>query len=244
MGQVQNFNALKEAIVMATPRYEYCEVADIRGWVEEQLQKLPASKSENESPEEFWSRVERAGLLIKALALYDEIAAEYAEWRHTRRETKKQFDQRMEREGRQAEAERLRAKLLASGLTRREAQIKLVERMQPLDGSTTRAWETPDPWEGGRLFRNKADQDERLSIVKRGEDEDYDEEFDEAKNRIFWAELRRDERQALADARQRARDIKQEQERRQRKAKRVRARKGGKQKTSTGKRRWDDSELI
>jgi hypothetical protein len=150
----------------------------------------------------------------------------------------------MEREGRQAEAERLRAKLLASGLTRREAQVKLVERLQPFDGSTTRAWETPDPWEGGRLFRNKADQDERLNIVKRAEDEDYDEEFDEAKNRIFWAELRRDERQALADARRRARDIKQEQERRQRKAKRVRAREGGQQKTSTGKRHWDDSELI
>jgi hypothetical protein len=241
---VQKLNALKEGMVMATARYKYSEVADIRGWVEERLQNLPAGKSEDESPEEFWSRVERAGLLIKTLTLYDEIAAEYAEWRHTRRETTKQFDQRMEREGRQAEAERLRAKLLASGLTQREAQIKLVERLQPLDGSKTRAWETPDPWESGRLFRKKADQDERLRIVKRVEDEDYDEEFDEAKNRIFWAELRRDERQALAEGRRRARDIKQEQERRQRKAKRVRARKGGQQNTSTGKLRWDDSELI
>src|SRR6516165_3257493 len=111
---------------MATPRHEYCEVGDIRGWVEEELPNLPASKSKDESPEQFWSRVEQAGLLIKALALYDEIAAARLEWRHTWRETKKQFDQRMESEGRQAEAERVRAKLLASGLTRREAQVKLV----------------------------------------------------------------------------------------------------------------------
>src|SRR6516162_7171697 len=121
-------------------------------------------------------------------------------------------------------------------LSMRSGDLRVAKRRSSL----TSVWSGKD----GRLFRNKADQDERLSIVKRGEDEDYDEEFDEAKNRIFWAELRRDERQALADARQRARDIKQEQERRQRKAKRVRARKGGKQKTSTGKRRWDDSELI
>jgi hypothetical protein len=215
-GQVQKLNALKEAIVMATQRYEYCEVADICGHVEEHLRKLPAPKGEDESPAEFWSRVERAGLLSKALALYDEIEAACREWRHTRRETKKQFDQRMEREGRQTDAERVRTKLLASGMSRREAQVKLVERFQPLDGSTTRAWETPDPWESGRLFRNKADQDERLRIVKRAEDEDYDEEFDEAKNRIFWAELRREERQALADARRRAQALKMDQMKRSR----------------------------
>jgi len=201
---------------MATPRYEYCEVADIRGWMEERLKNLPASKSEDESPADFWSRVEQAGLLIKALALYDQIAAEYSEWRHTKRETKKQFDQRIEREGRQVEAERVRSKLLASGLTRRVAQVKLVERFQPLDGSMTRAWQTPDPWQSGRLFRNKADQDESLNIVKRAEDEDYDEKLDEVKNRIFWAELRRDERQALAAARRRAHALKMEKKKRPR----------------------------
>src|SRR5262249_34537254 len=198
---------------MAKPRYEYCEVAEIRGWVEERLQNLPANKNKDETPAEFWSRVERAGLLIKALALYDEIAAEYAEWRHTRRETKKQFDQRIEREGRQAEAERVRAKLLASGLTRREAQAELVERLQPQDGTNTRAWETPDPWEEGRLFKEETDQQQVLELATREEGEDEDKEAAKAKNRLFWAELRRDERQALADARRRARAMKQEQER-------------------------------
>jgi hypothetical protein len=241
---VQNFPALKETIAMAKPRYEYSEVAKIRGWVEEELQNLPASKNEDEAPEEFWSRVEQAGLLVKALARYDELAAEYAAWRQTQRETKTQFDQRMEREGRQAEAERVRAKLLASGMSKREAQVALVERMQPLDGTKTRAWETPDPWEEGRLFKKKAEQQQVLDLATREEGEEEDKEVTEAKNRLYWAERRRDEREALVDARRRARDIKREQERHQRKAKRVRARKGGLQKTSTGKRRWVDSELI
>ena len=54
---------------MAKPRYEYCDVAEVRGCVEEQLPKLPAHKADDETPAEFWSRVERAGLLHQALAL-------------------------------------------------------------------------------------------------------------------------------------------------------------------------------
>ena len=235
---------------MATPRYEYCEVADIRGWMEERLQKLPASKSEDETPAEFWSRVERAGLLVKALALYDEVAAEYAEWRHTRRETKKQFDQRMELEGRQAEAERVRAELLGAGMTKRKTQVELVKRLQPLDGTKTRAWETPDPWEEGRLFKNKAEQQKVLELARREEDEDEkeDKEVIEAENRLYWAERRRDEREALVEARQRARAMKQEQKRIQRQPKQAtrldRTRNGRQQKSAAGNRRWDDSELI
>jgi hypothetical protein len=199
---------------MAKHKYEYCEAADIRRRTAEQLQMLPARKSKDEAPAKFWSRVERKGLLIKALALFDEISTAHSERRRIRRETKKAFDQRMEREGRQAEAERARAELLASGVTLRQAQVKLVERLQPLDGTKTRAWETPDPWEEGRLFRNKADQDESSRIVKRAVDEDYDEKLDEVKNRIFGAELRRDERQALAAARRRGHALKMEKKKR------------------------------
>src|SRR5262245_14636429 len=106
--------------------------------MEDRLEKLPPSNKKNESAAEFWARVERAGLLIEAIALYDEIAAEYAEWKHTPRETKKKFEERIECEGRRAEAERMRAELLASGLTQRQVQAKLLKRLQPLDGSTTR----------------------------------------------------------------------------------------------------------
>jgi hypothetical protein len=41
-------------------------LADIRELVEKRLHKLPARKSEDEPPAEFWSRVERADLLIKS----------------------------------------------------------------------------------------------------------------------------------------------------------------------------------
>jgi hypothetical protein len=198
---------------MAKPRYEYCELGEIRASVEERLQMLPARKGEDESPMEFWSRVERAGLLPEALALYNQIAAASVERRHTRRETKKEFDRRTKREGRQGEAKRMRAKLLASGLTEREAQVKLVERMQPLDGTKTRAWETPDPWEAGRLFKKKADQQAALKLTKCEKDEDDNEGLNETLNRLYWAERRREERQALADARRRARGLKLEQER-------------------------------
>src|SRR5436309_2620311 len=98
---------------MAHARYEYGEVSDIRHGVEERLEKLPAGKKKEETPEEFWLRVEQAGLLLEGIALYDQIAAEHAASRHIRRETKKDFEERIKRERRQAEAERLRAELVA-----------------------------------------------------------------------------------------------------------------------------------
>jgi hypothetical protein len=212
---------------MGKPRYEYSEVTDLRGLVEERLHKLPTRKSADESSAEFWSRVERAGLLLETLVLYDELTAARSEWKHTRREKKKEFDQRMRREGRQAEAKRLRAELLASGMTKRQAQVKLVERLQPLDGSKTRAWETPDPWQHGRLFKKKADQQEVLKLTRSEEDEDGNEEVTEAEQRLLWAELRRDERQALLYARQRARAMKLEQEKLSRPPQQCERRKAG-----------------
>jgi hypothetical protein len=199
---------------MAKSRYEYCEAAEIRELVEKRLHKLLAHKNEDESATEFWSRVERADLLIEALALYDELAAERSEQRHTWRETKKQFDERIERERRQAEAEQVRSELLLSGLTQREAQVKLVERFQPLDGTKTRAWETPDPWEAGRLFKKKEDQQNLLELAGGGEEEYEVEGLTEAENRLNWARWRRNERQALVAARERARVLKLEQGRR------------------------------
>jgi hypothetical protein len=192
-------------------RHHYCDVLNIRCWMTKELEKLPPSKNKKETPEEFWSRVEEAGLLIEAIQIYDQIATEYEEYRHTRRETKKQFEERLEREGRQAEAERVRAELLASGLRRREIQVKLIERLQPLDGSKTRAWETPDPWDSGRLFRNKQDQERLFEEAYPPEEEDEQREVVEARDRIEWAERRRDERQALREARQRAQALKVEQ---------------------------------
>jgi hypothetical protein len=229
---------------MAKPRYEYCEVADIRARVEDQLPKLPACKGTDETPAEFWARAERAGLLEEALALYDKIAAER---RQTRRETKKQFDQRIEHERRHAEVERVRAELLASGLTNRETQVELVNRFQPRDGTKTRAWETPDPWQQGRLFKKKTDQQKVLEQVERDEDEDEDDEVTEAENRLQWAERRREERQALADARRRAWAMKQEQELLQQHPARAARRappRNGRRNSAAGNRRWEDSEVI
>src|SRR5687768_10950792 len=130
---------------MASVRFAYCLVRDIRRAVQRRL-KLPGPKGPDdpEDAEEFWARAERQGRLAEALALYDRVAAGWAAEARVPRETKAQFWQRVEREGRRAEAERGRAELLASGLTRREAQEELVERFQPLDGSRTRAWPTPD----------------------------------------------------------------------------------------------------
>src|SRR6266702_2713099 len=128
------------------------EIIAVRRGVEKRL-NLPAAKvpqDQEETATQFWARVEGAGLLSKALALFDQIDAEYAGWRHTRRETKKAFAERIEREGRQAKVERARKKLLASGLPEREVQAALVTRFQPLDGSETRVWPTPDPWKEGR----------------------------------------------------------------------------------------------
>jgi hypothetical protein len=205
---------------MAKPRYAHCEISDIRSAVETRLGGLPAPKVSNERASGFWERVEKAGQLHKALALYDKIAAEWAAWSRLRRETKQQFAQRLEQEGRQAEAERLKADLLATGLSQREAQVELVRRLQPLDGTRTRAWETPDPWLAGRLFRTKVDQRNLLNMVKNCEELQYeydDQEEDQpdgdddehaALKRIQWARCRREERRALANARWRARKLK------------------------------------
>jgi hypothetical protein len=106
---------------MATPRYAHCLIHDIRCAVERRL-NLPPPKGRGESAADFWSRVEQTGRLVEALALYDRIAAEWAESSQVPRETKGAFWARVEREGRRAEAERALAELLASGLTRREAR--------------------------------------------------------------------------------------------------------------------------
>ena len=191
---------------MARPWYERrCVVEDIRLQVEARL-KLPPPKDRyvRETPSAFWERVERAGLLSDALALYDQLATDRAVWAHVRRETKREFADRIEREGRKAEAERVLAELLASGLSPREAQEELVQRLQPLDGSQTRAWPTPDPWVAGRLFRSKADYKRWLAQANPEDDLDRDE----ANDRVNYARHRWQERLALATARRRARALK------------------------------------
>ena len=213
---------------MPTPRYEHCKILEIRTDVAERLPKLPRvrkGKAENETPAEFWSRVKRAGLLVEAMALYDHLAAARSQLRRTRRETKSQFDQRLKREGRYAEAERVRAKLLASGLTGRQVQAEMVSRFQPKDGTKTRAWETPDPWQEGRLFHKKADEqkllDELAQAARKDEDDDENETWSEAEEILSWAERRRDERQALAEARRLAWLLKNEPPPRSRPTKRA-----------------------
>jgi hypothetical protein len=67
-----------------------------------------------------------------------------------RRESEQEFWSRVEREGRLELAKATWAELLASGLLKRKAREELVERFQPLDGSRTRAWTTPDSWQCGR----------------------------------------------------------------------------------------------
>ena len=96
---------------MATPRYAHCLINNIRCAVGRRLH-LPAPKGRRESATEFWSRAEQAGRLAEALALYDRIAAEWSGWAHVPRETQRAFGERVEREGRRAEAERLLAELL------------------------------------------------------------------------------------------------------------------------------------
>jgi hypothetical protein len=192
--------------------WESSEIYAVRLQVAGRLKLPDTNKDEYLSPARFWADAEKVGRLVEALALYDQVAAGRAAWRHLRRETKGDFERRIEREGRQAEAERVRAELLASGLSHRDAQEELVHRLQPLDGSQTRAWPTPDPWEAGRLFLKKADQ-ERLLADAREEDEDEDDGFiDDAAGSARWrvecAERRRAERLALAAARRRAQALK------------------------------------
>src|SRR6266478_4831055 len=186
--------------------YEWSTVKALRCQVAEFLENLPPSKDKDETATAFWARVEKASRLVEALELYDEFAARDAEWVHTRRETKKAFAERIEREGRQTKVERARNELLASRLSQRKIQEQLVDRFQPLDGSHTRPWKTPDPWEAGRLFRKKADQVELLELADPEEDED-DKEVAEAEWRVECAKWRREERVALANARRRAREL-------------------------------------
>jgi hypothetical protein len=86
----------------------------------------------------------------------------------------------------------------------------LIKRFQPKDGTKAKAWETSDPWERGRLLKKKADQQQVWELIERDKDKDEEETVTEAENRWSWAERRRDERQALADARLRAWAMKQE----------------------------------
>jgi hypothetical protein len=199
--------------------YAQSQIYDIRCEVAQQLKlRAVVKEGQHEYATPFWARVEKAGLLLKALALYDELAAERAAWAAARRETKRQFEERVEREGRTAEAERLRAELLASGLSQRETQEALVERLQPLDGGKARAWRTPDPWQAGRLFRKHGDQVAllaRASSYEDDEDDGDDDEYDKEQAedykawwRVECARRRRDERVALAAARRRAEKLK------------------------------------
>jgi hypothetical protein len=131
---------------MARARYESCPTCPIRATLEKRLRLpsyTPARKNAIETPAGFWSRVEKAGLLVQAVSLYDQMVAEHRAWVHTPCETKKAFAARVEREGRAAEAERVRAELLGSGLSQRAAQQELVARFQPLDGSKTPVCGTP-----------------------------------------------------------------------------------------------------
>ena len=196
---------------MVSLRYAYCNELYIRRVVAQRL-KLPLHQPE--TPAEWWTAVERGGRLLDALALYDRIDAERAARRRVRRETKKQFAERIDREGRRSEAEQLRADLLSSGLSQREAQIELVARLQPLDGSTTRAWPTPNPWQTSRLFLRRVT--ENWLYAQAAEEEYYeadDDEYcdpEEAENRIKWAKRRLEERRALSSVRWRARLLREQ----------------------------------
>jgi hypothetical protein len=72
-----------------------------------------------------------------------------------RREPAREFWDRVEREGRRERAEAQRDRLLEKGYSKRDAQSCLVQDFQPLDGSNTRAWRTPDSWKCGRRDAKK-----------------------------------------------------------------------------------------
>ena len=185
--------------------YEYSDIKALRGSVEVYLEDegLAPTKDEDETAAAFWARVEKAGLLVRAVELFDEFAEDEAGWIHMPRETKTMFAERIEREGRQAEVERMRNEFSNFGLSLREIQEKLVHHFQPLDGSHTRPWMTPDPWQAGRLFRKKEDQDRLLAEA------DPDNESDPSADWLVeCAKWRREERVALANARRRAGELK------------------------------------
>jgi hypothetical protein len=187
-------------------RYERCEIREIRLEVGKKMMAGPAKDRElaKVEPASFWERMGWQGQLVQALALYDEISLKRAAIKPVRRETKGMFAARIEREGRQTEVEKARSELLASGLSNREVQRKLVVRFQSLEQMETRAWDTPDPWARGRLFHKKADFERLLSQARpRLEDPIANKSW----WRLRYAEIRRDERVALANARRRARQL-------------------------------------
>jgi hypothetical protein len=207
--------------------FEGSNVKWFRRQAEDQLveaKKLTPSQNKEETAVEFWARLERAGLLEEALKLYDEIAESYAEWVHTPRETKKMFAERIEREGRQAEIEEQRQFYSELGYSLREIHEMLVDDFQPLDGSQTRPWTTPNPWENGRLFRKKEDQKRFAAEIEAYDKNDYCpknrwryewNQMHQEKRRVStkaeWrvdcAKWRRDERIALANAHKRVREL-------------------------------------
>lgn len=176
-----------------------------------EAKKLLPSQDKKETAAGFWARVEKAGLLEEALSLYDQFAKEWAEWVHLPRETKKMFAERIEREGRQAEVEEAREELMEEGFSLRVIHEKLVYCFQPLDESSTRPWETPNPWENGRLFRKKKDQKKLQSYY----DDNYKDADDIERWRFNCAKWRRDERVALANARRRAPEVAKAEKERQ-----------------------------
>jgi hypothetical protein len=194
--------------------------------------KLSPSRVKEETAAGFWMRMEKAGLLEEVLKLYDEIAESHAEWMHATRETKKMFAERIEREGRQEEVESERKRLSAEGHSLRKIHEELVDRFQPLDGSWTRPWTTPNPWENGRFFRKKEDKERLQAEIERGQESNYcpknrwryewEQMHEEkrsastnAKYRMDCAEWRREERVALANARRRAPEAARELKERQ-----------------------------
>jgi hypothetical protein len=201
---------------MASKWFEQSTVFDLRQEVARLLGLSQRHGRKQGAPSDFWEDAEEKGMLVQAVELYDRLEAERA--RRPRRETKKEFEERVEKEGRAAEAQRLRDELLASGLNKREVQRRLVGRLQPLDGSATVAWETPNSWAKGRLFRTKAQHEELLALVEADNDADADFEEDEfeydgqeakeAAHRLACARWRQEEREALAEARRRAHALK------------------------------------
>jgi hypothetical protein len=204
------------------------EVNYFRRQVENRLieaKKLSPSKDKEETAAAFWVRMEKAGLLEEVLKLYDQIAESHAERAQTPRETKKKFAERIEREGRRNEVEEERQCLSESGYSLRQIHEMLVEVFQPLDGSKTRPWTTPDPWENGRLFRKKEDQNRLAAEIEGFDERDYCPESrwryewkqmhqekrlasSNAQYRIDCAGWRREERVALANARRRGLELK------------------------------------
>jgi len=89
---------------------------------------------------------------------------------NAKRESQKEFWARVEREERREEAEWYLEELLKPGpepgLTKREAQGYLVEEFQPMDGTKTRAWLTPDPWKCGRLDAKKPPPDSQEQLER------------------------------------------------------------------------------